>query len=462
MYQCCAEFTTIEGIREVALNAQPQYQFEWECLMDAQPSFQKNAANAIKETNNENDDVRRCLFTRVHINDMNLLNKGDKQELQNSKKKRCQQQFFQKVARLGYSSNLNFSVGDAENSDDNSDNEQETRPPVNSDGSIFDAFNNVNFQQYPSKTHVLLSNKNDTLNSSIKTATTATNDDDESIASHSGVNDDATNEQQQLTMEEKLHFNFAYDTSRDERLIAKNAKRNFKNDKEMMKYWHQRYRYFTKLDKGCLLDREGWFSVTPELLARHVADRLVRIQDCVILDAFAGAGGNAIQFALRGAIVFAIDIDPIKLVCSARNAQIYGASERINFICGDFFHIAKSMFGARQAKEKRKIVESISDDPYIHGIDVVNLSPPWGGPSYAKDKDTKFDLKKSMELDGYEIFHTAKRISPNIVYYLPKETLVEQLIELAGPNGQVELEQAVLNKKIKVLNAYYGQLVLLS
>jgi len=71
--------------------------------------------------------------------------------------------------------------------------------------------------------------------------------------------------------------------------------------KEMMKYWFQRFRYFTKLDEGILLDREAWFSVTPEMLAQHVADRLVRIRDCIILDAFAGSGGNSIQFALKGA-----------------------------------------------------------------------------------------------------------------------------------------------------------------
>ena len=38
----------------------------------------------------------------------------------------------------------------------------------------------------------------------------------------------------------------------------------------------------------------SWFSVTPEQIARHVADRC---RADVIVDAFCGAGGNAIQFA---------------------------------------------------------------------------------------------------------------------------------------------------------------------
>ena len=43
-----------------------------------------------------------------------------------------------------------------------------------------------------------------------------------------------------------------------------------------------------------LLFTEGWFSVTPEKIAAHIAERC---QCDVIVDAFCGVGGNAIQFA---------------------------------------------------------------------------------------------------------------------------------------------------------------------
>ncbi len=39
---------------------------------------------------------------------------------------------------------------------------------------------------------------------------------------------------------------------------------------------------------------EGWFSVTPEKIARHIAKRC---RCDVIVDAFCGVGGNTIQFA---------------------------------------------------------------------------------------------------------------------------------------------------------------------
>lgn len=49
-----------------------------------------------------------------------------------------------------------------------------------------------------------------------------------------------------------------------------------------------------RFDEGIKLDRESWFSVTPEVVARHIAEKY---QYDVVLDAFCGAGGNTIQFA---------------------------------------------------------------------------------------------------------------------------------------------------------------------
>lgn len=46
---------------------------------------------------------------------------------------------------------------------------------------------------------------------------------------------------------------------------------------------------------------EGWYSVTPERIAAHIADRIVIMKDAIVLDGFAGVGGNCIQFALKGA-----------------------------------------------------------------------------------------------------------------------------------------------------------------
>lgn len=37
--------------------------------------------------------------------------------------------------------------------------------------------------------------------------------------------------------------------------------------------WAQRYRLFSLFDEGCEMDREGWYSVTPENIAAQIAER---------------------------------------------------------------------------------------------------------------------------------------------------------------------------------------------
>ncbi|KAJ3128878.1 hypothetical protein HK098_003205 [Nowakowskiella sp. JEL0407] len=56
-------------------------------------------------------------------------------------------------------------------------------------------------------------------------------------------------------------------------------------DKSLTKYWLQRYSLFTKFDDGIWLDEDGWFSVTPERIAKHIAERT---KCSVIVDAFCG------------------------------------------------------------------------------------------------------------------------------------------------------------------------------
>ena len=48
---------------------------------------------------------------------------------------------------------------------------------------------------------------------------------------------------------------FSFDAERDAHLVAKDALKVFGNDKEIRKYWNQRFRLFKKLDQGILMDR---------------------------------------------------------------------------------------------------------------------------------------------------------------------------------------------------------------
>nr|XP_009481598.1 PREDICTED: LOW QUALITY PROTEIN: trimethylguanosine synthase [Pelecanus crispus] len=206
-------------------------------------------------------------------------------------------------------------------------------------------------------------------------------------------------------------------------------------DPELAKYWAQRYRLFSRFDEGVKLDREGWFSVTPEKIAEHIAVRVSQSFNCdIIVDAFCGVGGNAIQFALTSKRVIAIDIDPEKLSLARNNAEVYGVADQIEFVCGDFMVLAADL----QA-------------------DVVFLSPPWGGPDYATAEI--FDIQTMICPDGFEIFRLSKKITNNIVYFLPRNADIDQVASLAGPGGKVEIEQNFLNNKLKTITAYFGNLI---
>ena len=199
----------------------------------------------------------------------------------------------------------------------------------------------------------------------------------------------------------------------------------------LAKYWHQRYRLFSRYDEGIKMDEEAWFSVTPERIAKHIAKRC---QCDLIIDAFCGVGGNAIQFALTCERVIAIDIDPVKIEHARHNAIIYGVADRIEFIIGDYMTLAPTL-----------------------RADVVFLSPPWGGPSYSDA--TVFNLKTMIPMDGYKVFAVSRAITANIAYFVPRNADIEQLTSLADVDGKVEIEQNLLNRKVKTMTAYFGQLI---
>ncbi|EGT37990.1 hypothetical protein CAEBREN_31250 [Caenorhabditis brenneri] len=267
---------------------------------------------------------------------------------------------------------------------------------------------------------------------------------DESTASTSDSNS-LTESQSQMELVpngSKSEIRFNFDPETEQHLVASNAEKLYANDPEISKYYYQRYRLFSRLDEGIIMDREGWFSVTPEAIAEHIADRVVRNNVSVVVDAFTGVGGNAIQFALRGAHVIAIDMDPVRLKCARENARVYGVENYIDFICADFFDVA-----ATWAVDKKLAPK----------VDAVFLSPPWGGPSYLKAKE--FDLATGCCPNGVDIFDVSLKISPNIAYFLPRNTKVSQLTELAiKAKSRMEIEQSSLNSKIKTITVYYGKL----
>ncbi|KAJ7460665.1 Tgs1 protein [Mycena latifolia] len=240
----------------------------------------------------------------------------------------------------------------------------------------------------------------------------------------------------------------------------------------LKKYFAQRTRFLSLYSSppGCLLDEEGWYSITPELVADRIAERC---RCDTILDAFCGVGGNAIAFAKTCERVIALDISPTRLALARHNAQIYGVADRIEFILTDYISFANSYLSIRSATSPRK-------------IDVVFLSPPWGGPGYLSG-DTRpssptkpeptteadaahpsFTLASIQPIHGADLFRLSRTITPNVAYYLPRNTRLDEIGGLlnvpptnklgSDEQERVEVEEEWMGPKMKALTCYFGGL----
>eukprot|EP00659_Diplonema_papillatum_P021525 gene21525-33119_t len=169
----------------------------------------------------------------------------------------------------------------------------------------------------------------------------------------------------------------------------------------LFKYWTQRYRFWSRFDRGVWMDEESWYSVTPEAIAKHIAERCQSVRHDVVIDGFCGAGGNTIQFAKIAKSVIAFDIDPAKLAIARHNARVYGVDHKIEFILGDF----------------TKMIPTLE-------ADIVFLSPPWGGPRYnlaAYFDLADIQLTKEKRYNGFDLFRDVTHFTArNIIYYLPR------------------------------------------
>ena len=244
--------------------------------------------------------------------------------------------------------------------------------------------------------------------------------------------------------------------------------------------------------------------MTPEAIANQIAERC---RCDTIIDAFCGVGGNAIAFAkvcergertsiarrkrvepdFRAILVIAIDNSATRLALARHNAAVYGVDHRIEFILGDFISFAKSL----------QHLSTHSLSPRRRPIDVVFLSPPWGGVDYlsmSPSKDSQispttpiqgerypgrthsgtgqeYSLSNVSPLHGAELFQIAKTITPNIAYFLPRNQALEEVSALVGPKtsdgGQsvannshevIEIEEEWMGSKLKALTCYFGGL----
>lgn len=181
-----------------------------------------------------------------------------------------------------------------------------------------------------------------------------------------------------------------------------------------------------------------------------------------------------------------MDTSPVRLALARHNAAIYGVEDRIEFIQADYLSFARSYLS----------MASSSPQAPQRKIDVVFLSPPWGGPEYiigenATSSSTatgptpaegevthpEFTLASIRPVHGTELFRLTRRITQNVAYFLPRNSNLEEISALltgeydptdGSKRGKskasqlsqeiVEVEEEWMGSKLKALTCYFGGL----
>lgn len=250
------------------------------------------------------------------------------------------------------------------------------------------------------------------------------------------------------------------------------------------KYWAQRHRLFSKFDKGIQLDPEGWFSVTPEAIACHIANEIVsrmkreNASDLVVLDAFGGVGGNTIALALHPAIskVICVDTSYERLQMAANNCQVYDVlKEKVIFVKADAFEVLSRFREGVLQTEQQEFCEqqdalasgySISENfnSLPSKVDSIFLSPPWGGVDYQNIGPRRYGLECIKLNDGSHdgnslLSQATKALAPEsgvLAYFLPRNTNGFSIGTSFFKNGynSCAMEQHALNGKLKTIAVY--------
>ena len=155
----------------------------------------------------------------------------------------------------------------------------------------------------------------------------------------------------------------------------------------------------------------------------------------VLIDLFAGAGGNSIAFALSGrwSTIIAIEKDESVIACAYHNAQIYGVAEKITWVMDDCFAYLSAQAASIDLSKT-----------------IIFASPPWGGPGYRTDEI--FDLSTMLPYSIQHI-HSACRHMDSALY-LPRTSDLRQIARLTPEQKKVEVVQYCMEGASKALVAY--------
>ncbi len=174
----------------------------------------------------------------------------------------------------------------------------------------------------------------------------------------------------------------------------------------------------------------------------------------ILVEIFAGTGGNTIAFARsnRWARIIAVEKDPKAILCARHNAAIHGVERQIEWREGDCFDVLKSL--PREVQSRC----------------VVFASPPWGGelevsltmsrsapidhqagPGYSSD--AIFSLHTMQPYSLRKVYTLMKDVSELMVLYLPRTSDLRQLAALVPESRKARVTHYCMDGASKVCGA---------
>ena len=223
--------------------------------------------------------------------------------------------------------------------------------------------------------------------------------------------------------------------------LFQKGKKNIPDEEKENKYYTIRYYLFSQFDKGIQMDKESWYSVTPEEISIYISNLIKDSNNYSIIDAFCGCGGNTIFFSKKFKTVYANDLYENKIKMTINNLKIYNCDDNVIFSCQDFL-------------------------TFNQNSDFIFLSPPWGGIEYKKDDN--FMLKNWIVPDIEEIIKHSLQLSKNLIFYLPRCTNINELTEYIYKYDQkfiddnekniyLDVQYLMSANKIKAILVLYGE-----
>ncbi|CAG9938293.1 unnamed protein product [Clonostachys rosea f. rosea IK726] len=234
------------------------------------------------------------------------------------------------------------------------------------------------------------------------------------------------------------------------------------------RYFSQRYSIFSWYDQGICMTDDAWFGVTPEPVAKYgwlnssLSERGADIsrpifsqvakdmydsdaKKTVLIDMFAGAGGNTIAFALSGrwSQIIAVEKDASTLACAQNNADVYGVERPcITWVHGDSLEFLDILVNRPEELHPDLRVDLATT--------VVFASPPWGGVGYSSDQ--VFDLYTMQPYDLRQLHNACYPMDHAL--YLPRSSDIRQIAKLAPEGEKIEVVQYCMEGASKAMVAY--------